>query len=83
METAIKETIRVAKRSVVYVFCQMENIPHHLNEPVRLYHYNTFSKDKVLSLIERIEKVDNVKTVFVEGRERKENNWIFVIDVKN
>ena len=83
METAINETIRVAKKAVVYVFFRMENIPDHLVRPVRVYHYNTLSKDKILSFIESIEKVDNVKATFIEGRVRGENNWIFVISLKS
>lgn len=63
MDLAIKETYRVARKYLLYVFFSMEDIGGHKEVPVRLYHCNVLSR----SLVEKkLRSLDRVRDVQVE-----------------
>ena len=88
MEVAFQETCRVARRYLVYVFFSMENIPDHQERPVRMYHWNVLSRDRVEESLRRFERVKDIQVTRVSDvtdeevvaafKERRQDNYVFV-----
>lgn len=89
MDLALKETYRVARKFLLYVFFSMEDIPEHKEIPVRLYHCNVLSKRRIEQRLRSFERVKDIQVTRISEVNDKEvieafsnpqqNNYVFLV----
>ena len=92
MNIALQETYRVARRHLLYVFFSMEDIPEHQERPVRLYHWNVLSKNRVEERLRSFERVKDLRgmrisevtddEVVAAFKEPGQDNTVFLVTLR-
>jgi ubiquinone/menaquinone biosynthesis C-methylase UbiE len=79
MEIALAETIRVARDRCVFVFFDMREGGEHEARPVRKYHYNQLSCERLKAHLELNRKVKRVTVHRVPPKGPYKENYIFEV----